>query len=104
MNLTRTGDLGVYQAPRTLLNAISGLTLIEMDRIKGWAFCCGNGAGVKEVNPELLKDTSENRMVEAKMTGADALVTACPMCEGALAATGSMKVIDILDLVLEHFE
>ncbi len=104
MHLTRTGDLGVYAAPRTLLRAIPGLTLIEMDRIKGWSFCCGNGAGVQEVNPDLLRNTSENRMVEAKLTGADAVVTACAMCEGALATVGGMEVIDLLDLVLEHME
>jgi Fe-S oxidoreductase len=104
MNLTRTGDLGVYRAPRTLLNAIPGIKLVEMDRVKGWAFCCGNGAGVAEVNPGLLESTSGNRMTEAQMTGADALVTACPLCERALAAADGMKVVDLLDLVLDHME
>lgn len=104
MELTRTGDLGVYQAPRTLLGAIPGLKLVEMDRIKGWSYCCGNGAGVAEVNPELLEFASKNRMVEAEMTGADALVTVCAMCEGALAAAGDMKVIDLLDLVTDYME
>jgi len=104
MSLTRTGDLGVYQAPRTLIRAIPGLKLVEMDRIKGWAFCCGNGAGVAEVNPELLEATSKNRMVEAEMTGADALVTVCPRCEHALQAVSDMKVIDLLDLVADYMK
>ena len=104
MALTRTGDLGVYDAPRTLLAAIPGLTLVEMDRIKGWSFCCGNGAGVAEVHQELLADASQNRMTEAKLTGADALVTACPLCEGALTAAGGMKVLDLVDLVLDHMK
>lgn len=104
MALTRTGDLGEYAAPRALLAAIPGLTLIEMDRVKGWAYCCGNGAGVAETSPELVEATAQNRMVEAKLTGADALVTACPMCEGALGAAKGMKVIDLTDLVLDHFE
>lgn len=101
---TRTGDLGVYAAPRTLITAIEGVELIEMDRIKGWAWCCGNGAGVAEVNPDLLADTSKNRMVEAEMTGADVLVTACAMCEGALANAGDMKVMDLTDLVVKYYE
>lgn len=104
LTLTRTGDLGVYQAPRTLIEAIEGVELIEMDRIKGWAWCCGNGAGVKEVAPELLKDTAANRMREAEMTGADVLVTACPLCEQALAQAAGLKIVDILDLVTEYFE
>lgn len=104
MELTRTGDLGVYQAPRTLLSAIPGLKLVEMDRIKGWSYCCGNGAGVAEVNPELLEFASKNRMTEAELTGADALVTVCAMCEGALAAAGGLKILDLLDLVTDYME
>ena len=104
MELTRTGDKGCYQAPRTRIEAIGNVELVEMDRIKGWAWCCGNGAGVKEVAPELLKNTAKNRMVEAEMTGADLMATACPLCEVALNAAGSMKVVDVLDLVLEYFE
>lgn len=104
MELTRTGDLGVYQAPRTLLAAIPGLKLVEMDRIKGWAYCCGNSAGVEEVNPDLLEFASKNRVTEAELTGADLLVTACAMCQGALAKAGGMKVVDVLDLVLDYME
>ncbi len=104
MELTRTGDLGEYKAPRTLLAAIDGLELVEMDRRKGWAWCCGNGAGVAEVNPDLLKETSKNRMVEAQLTGADVLVTACPMCESALTSAGDMEVKDLTELVLEYYE
>lgn len=104
MALTRTGDLGVYEAPRALLTAIGGVELIEMDRRKGWSWCCGNGAGVAEVNPDLLESASGNRMTEAEMTGADVLVTACPGCEGVLTAAGGMKVMDLTELVLKYYE
>lgn len=104
MELTRTGDLGVYEAPRVLINAIGNIELVEMDRIKGWSYCCGNGAGVREVAPELLEATAESRQTEAKLTGADVMVTACPLCEQALNAAGGLKTIDVLDLVLEYFE
>ena len=104
MELVRTGDLGEYAAPREILAAIPGVKLVEMNRIKGWAYCCGNGAGVASVNPELLEATSKERLAEAGKTGADALVTACPMCEYAFLQAGGMKVIDIIDLVLEYMK
>lgn len=104
MELVRTGDLGEYQAPRDILAAIPGVELIEMNRIKGWAYCCGNGAGVAEVNPGLLEDTGEERVREAVKTGAEVLVTACPMCEYALEHAGGMQVTDIVDLVLEYMK
>ena len=104
MELVRTGDLGEYQAPRDILAAIPGVELIEMNRIKGWAYCCGNGAGVAEVNPDLLEATSKERMAEAARTGAEVLVTACPMCEYALGKASDMKVVDIVDLVLTYMK
>ena len=104
MELVRTGDLGEYEAPRAILASIPGVELIEMNRIKGWAYCCGNGAGVREVNPDLLVKTSRERVAEAVSTQADVLVTACPLCEDALSHAGGMKVVDILDLVLEYLK
>ncbi len=104
MELVRTGDLGEYQAPRDIIQAIPGIQFTEMNRIKGWAYCCGNGAGVAEVNPDLLKATSAERMREAAKTGAEAIVTACPMCEMALHGASEMKVIDIIDLVLDYMK
>lgn len=104
MELVRTGDLGEYAAPRMILEAIPGIELIEMNRKKGWAYCCGNGAGVAETAPELLESASKERAEEAKMTGADVLVTACPMCEYALAKAGDIPVADIMDLVMGYYE
>lgn len=103
MALTRTGDLGIYEEPRALITAVEGVELIEMDRRKGWSWCCGNGAGVAQVNPDLLESASRNRMTEAEMTGADVLITACPGCESALAAAGNMKILDLTDFVLKYY-
>jgi Fe-S oxidoreductase len=38
-------------------------------------------AGVKEANPDLSLWTANERLKEAKATGAEALVTSCPWCE-----------------------
>ena len=101
--MSRTGQLGIYDAPRAILAAIPGVTLKEMDRIKGYAWCCGGGAGVPEAYPELMKSTSDTRMSEAKDTGAEFLVTACATCEGILSNTDDgIKVVDILDLLLNE--
>ncbi len=101
--MSRTGELGIYEEPRKILNAIPGITLTEMDRIRGYAWCCGGGAGVPETYPELTKDTSEKRMKEAKKTGAEILVTACPNCEYVLSQVPEgIQVMDLLELVLDE--
>jgi len=95
----------LYDAPRRILEAIPGIELIEMPRNREKAWCCGAGAGVKTAFPDFAAWTGEQRVEEAKETGAQALVTACPFCEGNLtevvqATEAGMDVYDITDLLL----
>ncbi len=95
---------GVYEPPREILRAIPGVKLVEMERIKEYAWCCGAGGGVKEAYPDFSIWTASERIEEAKATGADAIVSACPWCEKnfkeAVAQKGEkIKVYDILELV-----
>ncbi len=99
------GARGIYQPPREILAAIPGLKLVEMQRIREYAWCCGAGGGVREAYPEYSGWTAAERIEEAQSTGADALVSACPWCErnlsdAAAAGGGSMKVHDIAELAL----
>jgi Fe-S oxidoreductase len=98
------GAWGIYDPPRNILRSIPGVKLVEMERIREYSWCCGAGGGVREAYPEFSHWTASERIEEAKTTGADALVTACPWCErnfvDAISTSGdSMKVYDIIDLV-----
>jgi len=75
------GEGGVYEAPRNVLKSLPGIELVEMERNRENAWCCGAGAGVSQANTELALWTANERLKEAKATGATALVTACPWCE-----------------------
>jgi Fe-S oxidoreductase len=97
---------GVFEPPREVINSIPGINLVEMDRIKEYSWCCGAGGGVLEAYPDLALWTAEERIEEAKSTGAEAIVTACPWCErnfrDAIKEGGQkMKVYDICELVQE---
>ena len=98
------GAWGVYDPPRDILKSIPGLELVEMERIKEYAWCCGAGGGTREAYPDFSNWTATERIEEAKATGAEALVSACPWCErnflDAIGTAGEkMKVLDITDLV-----
>jgi Fe-S oxidoreductase len=100
----RRGTYGIYEPPRDVLTSIPGLKLVEMDRIKEYAWCCGAGGGVKETNPEFAKWTARERIDEATSTGAEAIVTACPGCERNFTDTlkengSSLKVYDVVELL-----
>ena len=95
----------LYDAPRRILEAIPGLELVEMPRNREKAWCCGAGGGVKTAFPDFAAWVGEERVKEAKETGAEALVSACPFCEGNLAdvlnaTSAGMDFYDISDLVL----
>jgi Fe-S oxidoreductase len=98
------GANGVYDSPREVLKSIPGLELVEMERTREYAWCCGSGGGVKEAYPEFSLWTASERIEEAKCTGAEALVSACPWCErnfiDSINANGEkMKVYDVVELV-----
>lgn len=100
----RRGMKGIYEQPRDVIRSIPGIRLVEMERIKSWSLCCGAGGGVIDYNPEYAQWTAKRRIEEAKSTGSEAIVTACPWCmrnfKDAMAESGdSLEVYDVIDLV-----
>jgi heterodisulfide reductase subunit D len=98
------GANGIYDSPRTIINSIPGLELVEMERVRENAWCCGAGGGVIDTYPDLCSWTVTERIEEAKATGAEAIVTACPWCErnfiDAIEKSDTkMKVYDIMEVV-----
>jgi len=96
--------MGIYEEPRNIIRSIPGVDLVEMCRIKEYAWCCGAGGGVIEAYPEFNNFTATERIKEAKETGAEAIVTACPWCKRSLSDAinemgDKMKVMDIVELV-----
>ena len=75
------GAQGVYEAPRDVLAAIPGLELVEMERNREAAWCCGAGGACREAYPEFSAWAASERIEEAEATGAEAIVTACSRCE-----------------------
>jgi len=98
------GSHGIYDPPRDVIKA-TGARLMEMERIREYAWCCGAGGGCSEVSPELSAWTAGERIAEAGTTGAETLVTACPWCknnfENADNAGGNgIKILDVVELAL----
>jgi Fe-S oxidoreductase/coenzyme F420-reducing hydrogenase delta subunit len=71
--------LGVYDPPRNVINSIPELDLVEMERNKENASCCGVSSWLN--CGKLSKQIQLERLKEAKNTGAEWLITACPKCQ-----------------------
>ena len=72
----------IYDEPRQILQSIPGIELVEMERNREDAFCCGGGSG--NFIMDLLAGSEDSpgrvRVREAYETGADTLAVACPSC------------------------
>ncbi|KXA90289.1 hypothetical protein AKJ38_00725 [candidate division MSBL1 archaeon SCGC-AAA259I14] len=74
----------VYDEPRELIESIPGVELVEMERNKDRALCCGGGGDHNWIDePEYIEGRerlAQERLEEAVSTGADILAVACPFC------------------------
>jgi len=99
---------GEYNAPRKILKAIPGIELVEMDRSRENAFCCGGGGGnfFTDILGGGEDSPSRIRVKEALDTGAGIIAVACPQCAKMLddavkieQLDDRLKVMDVAEIV-----
>jgi heterodisulfide reductase subunit D len=71
--------LGIYNAPRQMLEGVPGVELEEMRRKGPGAMCCAGGTWSN--CDRFAKKMQVDRLREARSTGAEVMVTACPKCQ-----------------------
>jgi Fe-S oxidoreductase len=96
--------LGIYDPPREVLSAVKGVELVEMERTRDKSTCCGVNAWAN--CDEKGKKMQIDRIMEAKKTGADAMLTFCPKCEVHFNCAVHNKVPvdkELVDIPVEDF-
>lgn len=97
---------GLYELPRQVLSKIPGMDLVEMPRNRENALCCGSSEWVHctVCNKEIQID----RLREARASGADVLITACPKCRIHLSCAlkdqdldNPPQLMDLMELVAQ---
>lgn len=95
-----------YQAPRSVLEAIPGVELVEMEHNRQDALCCGGGGGRMWLDTPVGERFSDLRVKEASQTNADILATACPFCIVCLEDSAKvmklegLRVLDISEIAI----
>ena len=93
---------GIYEAPRTVLQAVGELQHTRQEREQ--SLCCGINLGdtvISGTQQAQVRDRAYENLVEGQP---DTIATACPMCKKALARGGDTPVRDIAELVAEKMK
>ncbi len=99
---------GTYDTPRYILNKVSKEKTLEMKNNRDHSFCCGAGGGGNWKEESKGKRINHTRLEQAKDTGSDILVTACPFCstmfKDAKEETNSESIVlkDIAQVISEN--
>ncbi len=101
----------IFDEPRDIIRSIPGISLVEMPHHGEDSLCCGGGGGRMWQDLQGDVKMSEVRIREAEATGAEIVITACPLClimlEDARKVAGfkePFKVMDLNELVLQALE
>lgn len=96
----------VYDPPRQILASIPKTKIVEMDRNRRYAFCCGAGGGRMWMEKVRGRRVFAMRAEQALDKNPDCIVTACPFCmihfqDGlkSFDAEEKVKLLDIAEIV-----
>ena len=89
----------VFDSPRDVIKAVANL--VEMESIRENSLCCGAGGGVKSAYPEIASEMAKSRINQAKDTGCETLITACPFCKLNLE-NEDLEVLDLTEFLVKY--
>ncbi len=88
---------GIYDPPREVIASVGHL--VEPVETRENAMCCGSSIADIVVSDGGQEAMSRGVAAAFSSTGADAVVTACPLCKKAIARTASQPVYDLAEIV-----
>jgi heterodisulfide reductase subunit D len=95
----------IIEEPRKIIQAISGIQLVEMRNNKFDTRCCGGGGGLLATDSEIAINIAKKRVKQAEDINVKYLVTSCATCEFTLNKAirimeSKIKVMDLNQLIL----
>lgn len=84
----------VYDAPRDILKAIPGVTLLEMERNRENAMCCGAGGGLMWMEEHVGNRINVARTEQALAVGPSMISAGCPYCLTMLSDGTKAKEVE----------
>ena len=93
---------GIYDEPRAVIEAIG--SLLEPSHTRKNALCCGSSLANTAINDSQQLTIARNVAEDLDNTGADTIVTACPLCKKAIARGSTHNVKDLSEIVAANIK
>jgi len=91
---------GIYDQPRAVIEALG--QLLEPAHTREKALCCGSSVANTAIDDGQQKAIARSVAAELEATGAEVIVTACPLCKKAIGRGTPHSVRDLAEVVAEH--
>ena len=91
---------GIYDQPRAVIEALG--QLLEPAQTRENAPCCGSSVANTAISDGQQAAIARAVASELTATGADTIVTACPLCKKAIARGTAAEVRDLAEVVADH--
>ena len=88
---------GIYDQPRAVIESIG--ELLEPAHNRKNALCCGSSLANTAINDKQQLTIAQGVAEELDATGADTIVTACPLCKKAITRSSGKRVADLSEIV-----
>ena len=91
---------GIYDQPRAVIEAVG--QLLEPAHTRENALCCGSSVANTAINDALQLTIARGVAQELDETGAETVVTSCPLCKKAIMRGATHRVADLSEIVAEN--
>lgn len=91
---------GIYEAPRSVIRTAG--KLVEPEHTRRDALCCGSSLANTAITDRQQNMIGLGVSAELERTGADIIVTSCPLCKKAIARNSGNAVADVSQVVAEN--
>ncbi len=88
---------GIYDAPRSVISSVGELRESVQSRVD--APCCGGSLANVALDDDAREKIGRALVAELTATGAQCIVTSCPLCRNSIAALSPLPVADIAEVV-----
>ena len=91
---------GIYDEPRAVIEAVG--ELLEPAQTREHALCCGSSVANTAISDGQQVQIARAVAEELEATGAEVIVTACPLCKKAIGRGTKGEVRDLAEIVASH--